>query len=98
MDRQKPTPLPDYDLADSSMPARPLKPLVARDDAAHIVLQAIANTMAAAVDLERPATTTGRCMTIWSMVAAAANTGDVQQLLRSLDQLTRSWGAPDGAA
>jgi hypothetical protein len=67
-------------------------------DGAVEVLQAVGAAMFEAVDLAKVHTSTGRCLTISSLVNAAARTGDVDQLISSLGQLVRSWQAPDGAA
>lgn len=100
MDNTKPT-VPDYDLGDSAMPARPLRPLVPLDGAVQrqvAVLEAIAGALEAAVDIDRPHTTAGRCLTVQSMVKVAAEHPDrLPWLLSALDQLVRSWQDPDAA-
>jgi hypothetical protein len=92
----------DRDLADSSMPRRPLRPLVpldlvaAREDeaaerAALGVLHAVDRALGQAVDLSKPHRSAGRALTVASLIHAATVTGDVDQLVESLDQLLRAW-------
>jgi hypothetical protein len=93
---------PDRDLADSSMPRRPLRPLVpldllaareaeAAERAALEVLRVLDRALAEAVDLAKPHRTAGRALTVASVVHACTVTGDVDQLVESLDQLLRAW-------
>ncbi len=96
---------PDADPADSSVPTvrdawaaslsqRPeITELIEQGhrDGAVEVLQAVGAAMFEAVDLAKVHTSTGRCLTISSLVNAAAKTGDVDQLVESLRQVTHQW-------
>lgn len=97
--QRKPT-VPDHDYSDSAVVPRPLTRLLSLDhleqahhDGALEVIQAVAAALAEAVDLAHPYTTTGRALTVSSLVSAAANTGDVDQLLAGFRQLVTSWKA-----
>jgi hypothetical protein len=99
MDRQNSTPPLTHDLADSPMPRAPLTlERLGEAEQYRELVAAVAAAMDAAVDPGQPHRSTGRTLTISSIVAVAnEHPGRVGWAVGALRQLVQSWQGGDVA-
>jgi hypothetical protein len=98
MDSTKPI-LPDHDLADSSMPRAPLTfERVGEAEEYRELVAAIAAALDMAVDPNRPHQTTGRALTVASIVKVVSeHPTRLEWATGALRQLVQSWRGGDVA-
>ncbi len=95
---EKPT-VPDYDLADSSMPRAPLTlERVGEAEDWRELVAAVAAALEEAIDLNAPHRTAARCLTAASIVKVASeHPARVEWATSALRQLVQSWRGGDVA-